>query len=141
LREEHGKKRWVILDAGKSFRTGFTEEEIVSAEERLAQYVQGSYTPPRRSQQALVYYVTAAASDDYPIKIGFTALSMSRRLAQFQAGNPNILTCLATEVGSQAVELERHARFRHLHVRGEWFRREPALMAFISTLQPERVYT
>ncbi|WP_408022678.1 GIY-YIG nuclease family protein [Stappia albiluteola] len=139
LRNEKTGKTWIIRDNGRSFRTGFSEGEIDLAEERLAQYVAGEYTPSN-TKIAYVYYVTAAHSVDYPIKIGFTAGAMSIRLTQFQLGNPNVLVCLATEIGSQALERDRHARFRHLHIRGEWFRRDPSLMGFIESIQPTEIY-
>lgn len=133
------RKTWCIRDNGRSFRTGFGEDELDLAKERLQQYCDGTYTPAS-GRPALVYYVTAAHSSDYPIKIGFTANSMAYRMVHMQMGNPNILVCLATEAGSQGLEQERHARFRHLHIRGEWFRRDPFLMQFIETIQPQQIY-
>lgn len=139
LRDEKGKKTWIIRDNGRSFRTGYEEPDIALAQTRLDQYVSGEYTPAN-TKTALVYYVTAAHSADYPIKIGFTAYAMNQRLSMFQVGNPNILVCLATEVGSQELERQRHARFGHLHIRGEWFRRDPALLQFIEMLNPHKIY-
>lgn len=139
LREDNGKKSWIIRDGGRSFRTGFGETEFDQAQERLAAYIAREYIPSN-GRAALVYYITAASSIDYPIKIGFTTYAMNQRLSMFQVGNPNILICLATEIGSQDLERERHARFRHLHIRGEWFRRDPVLMAFIEGLAPQKIY-
>jgi hypothetical protein len=139
LREDNGRKVWIIRDNGRSFRTGFSEDEENFAKERLEQYLAGEYTPAS-AKFAHVYYITAANSDDYPVKIGFTSFSMTQRLSQLQAGNPNILACLATEVGSQDLERERHARFRNLHIRGEWFRRDARLMEFIRMIQPQEIY-
>lgn len=140
LRNENGRRTWVILDYGRSIRTGFREDQENEAKERLTEYLSGDFVPSGLGS-ALVYYVTAAGSDDYPVKIGFTALSMSKRLRQFQQGNPNALVCLATELGSFELERERHKRFWHLHLRSEWFRRDPLLMDFISSLRAVPVYT
>ncbi|RUU80469.1 GIY-YIG nuclease family protein [Mesorhizobium sp. M7A.F.Ca.MR.362.00.0.0] len=140
LRNEDGRKGWVILDYGRSIRTGFSEDDADKARERLEQYRDGTFIAPR-TDNAIIYYVTCPHSNDYPVKIGYTALSMSQRLRQFQQGNPNVLVCLATEFGTLGVERERHKRWRHLHIRSEWFRRDPALMDFIQSLHSVRVYT
>lgn len=73
-------------------------------------------------------------------RVYYNAFSMAQRMAQFQAAKPNVLVCLATEVESQDLERERQARFRHLHIRGEWFRRDITLMQFLETIQPHRIF-
>jgi hypothetical protein len=139
LRNDPGGPTWIIRDNGRSFRTGCREEQRASAEDVLKQYVTGEYTPSN-TKVAYIYYITAAHSAEYPIKIGFTTFAVNRRLLLIQVGNPNPLICLATEIGTQEMELDRHKRFAHLHIRGEWFRRDPGLMKFIDSLNPHKIY-
>lgn len=138
LRNDDGRKSWVILDAGRSFRTGFLEGDRDAAEARLREYIDGTYRP--NSTVHYIYYVSATNSAAYPVKIGYTSGAISLRMRTFQCGNPNILSCLATEVGTPELERKRHRQFRHLHIRGEWYERGADLMTLIESLQAARIY-
>jgi Meiotically up-regulated gene 113 len=52
------------------------------------------------------------------------------RVRSLQTGASAELTVLAVLPGADR-EAELHQRFRHLHVRGEWFRPGPDLLAFV----------
>lgn len=65
------------------------------------------------------------------VKIGFTADSVLSRLSQLQSGNSHPLQVMGWIAGTVEQEHILHQRFAHLHVRGEWFRRERELQEFI----------
>jgi hypothetical protein len=76
-----------------------------------------------------VYYVRMVNADGF-IKIG-VATSPESRLANMQVGSPYELELMHSEPGDETLEAQLHARFQHLHVRGEWFRPDPDLVNFI----------
>jgi hypothetical protein len=65
------------------------------------------------------------------VKIGFTSGSAERRAATLATGNPFEVELLFDCHGTIAEEQSLHVDFRHLHVRGEWFRADPELLDFI----------
>lgn len=67
------------------------------------------------------------------IKIGFSTDAESR-VASLQTAHFEPLSLLATTAGTQRGERFLHYRFRHLRVRGEWFRAGPELIAYIDEL-------
>jgi hypothetical protein len=67
-----------------------------------------------------VYFV----SDGTNIKIGLTRTGVAGRVRSLQTGASAVLPDADREA-------ELHQRFRHLHVRGEWFQPGPDLLAFI----------
>lgn len=77
-----------------------------------------------------VYFIQSGGSDG-PIKIGTTRVSAAARLADLQIGSPVPLALLATIAGGHEREAALHARFARLRLRGEWFRPEAELVAFI----------
>lgn len=64
------------------------------------------------------------------IKIGFSA-SAHRRLDDLQTASPYDLKILGTFNGDHGSEDGVHRIFRHLHHRGEWFRKSAGLLAYI----------
>lgn len=64
------------------------------------------------------------------IKIGFTA-DLPSRLSQLASGLPSPINLLCHIPGDFDLETDLHRRFGHLRERGEWFRRDPELLAFI----------
>jgi hypothetical protein len=84
-----------------------------------------------------VYYIRCGGADGL-IKIG-KAIDPHRRLLQLQTGSGEALTLVATEPGGLDIERMRHRQFRAMHVRGEWFRAESALVQHIEALQAGRV--
>ena len=76
-----------------------------------------------------VYFI--ASEDLASVKIGYTKEDPDKRLKALQTGNPDVLILLASVEGETSLERELHSRFRELHVRGEWFRLEGELEAYI----------
>src|SRR5205085_4944347 len=74
-------------------------------------------------QNSGVYFVQAGREG--PIKIG-TAKDSRERLKKLRTANWEYLTQLVVipVVDHERLDWERgfHARFRHLHIRGEWFK-------------------
>lgn len=68
------------------------------------------------------------------VKIGLTHGDPARRFLNIQACNPHEMTILGVIEGDRTVELQWHARFHELHVRGEWFRERPELTRAIDAL-------
>jgi hypothetical protein len=82
-----------------------------------------------------VYFIQEA--HDGLIKIGRCFGHPLYRLQNLQVGAPQILTLLADMPGGEH-EREIQAKFRHLHVRGEWHRPEPDLLAFIAAIKADQ---
>lgn len=64
------------------------------------------------------------------IKIGWST-DPSKRVARLATATPERLELLTTTPGTEATERALHAAFRHAHVRREWFRASPWLLAFV----------
>lgn len=138
-KDRDGKRRFVILDRGNYTRTGFLDHQRKEAEALLADYIAGRFRPVRSAPVGFIYFVTCLSSEHYPIKIGWSATPLEARMAQLQCGNPNLLTVIATLVGSQEDERKLHFYFAHLHVRGEWFLRGADLLDYIGGLPGQSV--
>lgn len=70
------------------------------------------------------------------IKIGITNGPVAKRLKALSTAHHQELVLLATqEDASGKLEIELHERFAHLRVRGEWFRAEPDLLAYIEAIK------
>lgn len=78
-----------------------------------------------------VYFIQAGEGG--PVKIG-TALNPTTRVASLQTGHHAELRLLRTASGRRDIEARLHERFRHIHVRGEWYRWCDELRQFIETL-------
>lgn len=78
-----------------------------------------------------VYFIQAGESG--PIKIG-EADDVPQRLRELQTGNPEELRLLGLLAWRPGLEVDLHCRFYLEHVRGEWFRPAPELLAFIAEL-------
>lgn len=135
LRRDGDKKTWIIRNKSGDSRTGLLEHQKIEAMRALAEFKSNKPIPPKPLQgNGLIYFVTSLASEHYPIKIGWSATGMNSRLLGLQGGNPNLLTCVATFAGTHDDERSLHAYFRHLHVRGEWFRRGDDLLEYIGEI-------
>jgi hypothetical protein len=64
------------------------------------------------------------------IKIGFTR-NLSRRLEDLSLGHPYEIRLLHDIPGTFDTETDMHRRFKHLHVRGEWFKKDADVLEFI----------
>jgi hypothetical protein len=81
----------------------------------------------RRSDTAgeVVYFVRAGAA----VKIGRTA-NLAARLRALGTASAVPLELLAAVPGGREREVREHRRWRHLHVRGEWFRADGSLVRY-----------
>lgn len=82
----------------------------------------------RATRTSSVYFILDAPSR--AIKIGW-ADHPPHRLNELQPGNPHELRIIGTIPGGASREGKLHRRFAHLRIRGEWFRADSELMAFI----------
>jgi hypothetical protein len=71
----------------------------------------------------VVYFVRAGDA----IKIGRTA-NLAARLRALATASAVPLELLAAVPGGREVEARLHRQWRHLHLRGEWFRADEALV-------------
>lgn len=72
-------------------------------------------------------------SDGDAIKIGHASGKLERRVSGIQTGHPGELVVLGAFPADIYGEMELHARFAHLRIRGEWFRSDPELLDFIAS--------
>jgi hypothetical protein len=73
-------------------------------------------------------------NEDGDVKIGKTTWPIQIRLRQLQTGSSQKLTLLFVAEGVDR-EKEWHERFKHLKIKGEWYRGTPALLGFIERLK------
>lgn len=77
-----------------------------------------------------------ARSTNGLIKIGYSN-DLRRRMRELSCETKTTVTVLASFPGDRIDEYLTHYRFHESHVRGEWFRPSPALMAYIAELSQE----
>lgn len=82
--------------------------------------------------QGWVYFVEAVGANR--IKIGFTRLSVEKRLAQISKGSPFPVQLLFARAGSLLDEAYEHELFARERVHREWFEASPRLRAHIAHL-------
>jgi len=75
----------------------------------------------------MIYFITGE-SEGYPVKIGYTAKNVHKRLENLQVGNPEKLFVIGTTEGNCVYEGVWHREFSQDWVFGEWFRRTDRLM-------------
>jgi hypothetical protein len=85
----------------------------------------------RTPDDVFVYFIADDAGG--PVKIGQSKAPIER-LTALQTSYPYRLRLLAQASGAQLQEVQLHARFAHLRLLGEWFRPDPELLSFITTL-------
>ena len=73
----------------------------------------------------VVYFIRAGAA----VKIGRTA-HLAARLRALGTASAVPLELLAAVPGGRQLEARLHRQWRHLHLRGEWFRADEALVRF-----------
>lgn len=69
------------------------------------------------------------------VKIGWSRF-VTKRVADIECGLPDAVTVHHVRPGEQRDERALHRRFAHLRLRGEWFRREGELDAWIEARCP-----
>jgi Meiotically up-regulated gene 113 len=87
--------------------------------------------PPAQPHSPSLYFLQEG--DRGPIKIGVTS-SISARIALLQTANPHRLRLLGVCEGSIEKEAALHQQFKHLRIRGEWFKPGKDLVTFIRDL-------
>jgi hypothetical protein len=86
----------------------------------------------QRVKRDEVYFIRGGDA----IKIGFTH-DVVARLSALQTASSIPLELLATIDGDKAEEARQHHQWRHLHIRGEWFRADEELLRYIRALAGE----
>lgn len=150
---DNTRGQWVIRYDGWTKRTGFSREEEAEAQAVLAKvlgkasWVRGIRTLPRRRRTpsvppwcrdntaGLVYFVSATDHADYPIKVGFCAGNIEKRLCELQVGNPHRLLVLASHPATYAQEQAIHARLARHQLSGEWFERSHLVLSALDAAQ------
>lgn len=85
--------------------------------------------PPGLGGSGKVYFVT----DGVGIKIGYTTVTVARRVDGLKTGNPNPITALVTVHGvTEQVEERLHAAFDEHRMEGEWFHWQPLVTAALA---------
>lgn len=77
-----------------------------------------------------VWMYAIQAGDSGPVKLGI-AKSPRLRMKTLQTGNAEVLRVIATWRIPIAAEKEIHAELAAHHIRGEWFRPHPEVIAFV----------
>jgi len=72
------------------------------------------------------------------VKIGFTKRDVQKRINGLSIGSPETLIIYAVKRGLFDEEKVLHQRFAEYWIRGEWFRREGALLDYIASLEPPK---
>lgn len=85
-----------------------------------------------KASKSVVYFIQSGIAG--PIKIGYTATSVEKRVASLQTAHPEELRVLAIIVGGRDVEAGFHERFALFRKAGEWFEPHPEILAFLSTV-------
>jgi hypothetical protein len=86
----------------------------------------------QRVKRDEVYFIRSGDA----IKIGFTQ-DVVARLSALQTASSIPLELLASIDGDKAEEARQHRRWRHLRIRGEWFRADEELLRYIRALAGE----
>lgn len=84
-----------------------------------------------RGRSSVVYFIRDASAGT--VKIGCTTASKAR-ISQMQCHNSGALEIMATIDGTREDEKALHTQWKHLKIRGEWFRLTDELSEFIAGL-------
>lgn len=79
-------------------------------------------------------------SDGEYIKIGYTKQDVYSRINSLQTGNARELVYLGEIPGNIEVESNLHNRFKHLRVKGEWFKKDIELIEYIKGNTKENTF-
>lgn len=92
----------------------------------MRRYRKGTIDPRPIEPGAVVYFIQ---DENGNVKIGRSLESrLGERLSDLQSGNAQTLTLMGVCPGDVRLETSLHRRFKHLHVRGEWFRLTPEIV-------------
>lgn len=90
-----------------------------------------------RAQVSRIYFIQSGTSG--PIKIGYTASSVERRLSNLQIGHPEKLILLVSIEGNRSLEKQLHNQFNNHHSIGEWFHPHPSILSFIDEIKKKEM--
>lgn len=119
------RRVWVLRCGPKFMRTGFQEHQEEAARAVLTRFI-NKKNPLR---QRTIYFVTCDVTE-FPIKIGMSS-DLAERMRDIRTSLPYEPVLLASFAGTSRNESAIHKQFEQLRIRGEWFRRDPALLAYI----------
>lgn len=130
---------WTILDGRRRLRTGFVESEKSEALAEVKKYARGvPLIRPRPAIPPKPYYaITPPKVGVYVIgygpyiKIGIS-LNVDERISAIQTSAPEKLHLYAIIDGWIFEEKSLHTRFSEYRLRGEWFRKDGDLAAWIN---------
>jgi uncharacterized protein YozE (UPF0346 family) len=92
-----------------------------------------------RAQVSKIYFIQSGTSG--PIKIGYTASSVERRLSNLQTGHPEKLILLVSIEGNRSLEKQLHNQFNNHHLIGEWFHPHSIILSFIDEIKKKEMGT
>lgn len=144
IEERRGRFRWRLPIAGTRYTSPlFASREQAAAElaKAIADGMVGLRAEMRKRDRAREAALVAASERVYfiqgegggPIKIG-RAAEPYQRLSDLQTAHHETLRLLATAPLNVTAEKDLHRRFRHLRLRGEWFKAAPELLEHIALL-------
>lgn len=79
----------------------------------------------------MLYDILYRNKQEAKVKIGYTDKNIPHRLAAVQCHCPFEVDMLCKLEGMRDTEKYIQNQFKHLHIRGEWYRIEPDLQSFI----------
>lgn len=91
---------------------------------------------PNKQQMHGVVYFLRWATPGGPIKIGFTKISVRRRLVQLKQSSPYDIEWLGFFRGTYLDERAAHRKFHQYRLRGEWFEPHANILSFIEEKCP-----
>jgi hypothetical protein len=95
---------------------------------------QAQVTAKPRSKASWVYFIQDVDRRGN-IKIGFTARTVDKRIAELGTGSPVLLVVLRKVRAPRSFEAWLHERFAEERQYGEWFRPSPRVLAFIDQVK------
>jgi hypothetical protein len=95
---------------------------------------QPKVSPKPRSKASWVYFIQDVDRRGN-IKIGFTARTVEKRIAELGTGSPVLLVVLRKVRASRSFEAGLHERFAEERQYGEWFRPSARVLAFIEQVK------
>lgn len=107
-----------------------------TAAEALCEVERASRQPApgqaKTKSMGLVYAIGDNGADE--VKIGWTSKSAATRLRQLEKASGRSLVLLGSIRGTRQDESALHEAFAGARIRGEWFRRSPAVSEWIATV-------
>jgi len=124
---------WIILDGPRHTSTCCLADERIEAESKLLEYVEARRVAKEDYPDLFMYFVTTT-EPGFPIKIGISE-TPKFRLRGLQTGLPFDVKMLGVfKIPDTIFERRVHRKFKHLKLRGEWFRNAPEILDFLALM-------